>query len=95
MCPSGSARATKSPAMAPSAPGRFSTSTGWPRLADRLWPTVPRMRSGGVAAVSENGVLGDPTTATADAGAHLFAQMVADCLGRITRWEPDGNGMLR
>ena len=56
---------------------------------------MPRMRRGGVAAVSESGVLGDPTTATADAGARLFAQMVADCLSRVTRWEPDGDGMLR
>ena len=66
-----------------------------PGNAEPLAALMPRMRSGGVAAVSENGVLGDPTTATADAGAHLFAQMVADCLGRITRWEPDGDGMLR
>lgn len=56
---------------------------------------MPGMRRGGVAAVSEVGVLGDPTTATAEAGAQLFAEMVAGALGRITRWAPDHNGMLR
>lgn len=66
-----------------------------PGNAEPLAALMPRMRSGGVVAVSESGVLGDPTTATAEAGALLFAQMVADCLSRITRWEPDGDGMLR
>lgn len=45
--------------------------------------------------MSEVGVLGDPTTANAEAGAQLFAEMVAGALGRITRWAPDHNGMLR
>ena len=38
------------------------------------------MRRGGVAAVSELGVLGDPTTATAAEGARLFAEMVDGCV---------------
>jgi mycofactocin system creatininase family protein len=53
------------------------------------------MRSGGVAAVSEVGVLGDPTTASADAGARLFADMVRGVLDRFRRWAPDADGMLR
>jgi len=56
---------------------------------------MPGMLRGGVAAVSEVGVLGDPTTANAEAGAQLFAEMVAGALDRITRWAPDDNGMLR
>jgi creatinine amidohydrolase len=52
------------------------------------------MRSGGVAAVSELGVLGDPTTATALDGERLFAEMVGGCLRRIARWKPDRTGML-
>ena len=55
---------------------------------------MPAMRSGGVAAVSELGVLGDPTTATADDGARLFAEMVDGAVGRIARWAPDRDGML-
>ncbi len=56
---------------------------------------MPSMLRGGVAAVSEVGVLGDPTTANAEAGAQLFAEMVDDVLGRVARWAPDDNGMLR
>ena len=59
-------------------------------LADLL----PRMREGGLAAVSESGVLGDPTTATAAAGQRIFSTMVADCCARIQRWSPGPDGML-
>ena len=53
---------------------------------------MPAMRRGGVAAVSEVGVLGDPTTATASEGARLFAEMVDGCAGRIERWAPGATG---
>ena len=56
---------------------------------------MPSMRRGGVAAVSELGVLGDPTTASAEAGADLFAAMVTGALGRVERWAPGADGMLR
>jgi mycofactocin precursor peptide peptidase len=56
---------------------------------------MPAMRNGGIAAVSEVGVLGDPTTATATEGARIFAEMVAGCAGRVARWEPDRDGRLR
>jgi creatinine amidohydrolase/Fe(II)-dependent formamide hydrolase-like protein len=52
------------------------------------------MRSGGVAAVSELGVLGDPTAATAADGQRLFAEMVDGCVRRISRWNPSRDGML-
>lgn len=55
---------------------------------------MPRLRSGGVAAVSEIGVLGDPTTATGEDGARIFAAMAAQCRERIRRWAPTGDGML-
>jgi len=55
---------------------------------------MPAMRRGGIAAVSEVGVLGDPTTATAAEGERIFAEMVNGCAGRIRRWEPDQNGLL-
>jgi mycofactocin system creatininase family protein len=55
---------------------------------------MPQMRQGGVAAVSELGVLGDPTTATAEEGQRILADMVDACLRRITRWLPDRDGML-
>jgi mycofactocin precursor peptide peptidase len=59
-------------------------------LADLL----PQMRRGGVAAVSDLGVLGDPTTATAAEGERILAAMVDGCLQRIDRWTPDRDGML-
>ncbi|MGD9619972.1 MAG: mycofactocin biosynthesis peptidyl-dipeptidase MftE [Mycolicibacterium sp.] len=56
---------------------------------------MPEMRRGGVAAVSSLGVLGDPTTATAGQGQTIFSEMVDTCLGRVARWAPDHEGMLR
>jgi mycofactocin system creatininase family protein len=55
---------------------------------------MPAMRRGGVAAVSEIGVLGDPTTATERDGAQLFAAMVDECARRVSAWSPDARGML-
>jgi mycofactocin precursor peptide peptidase len=55
---------------------------------------MPSMRLGGVAAVSEVGVLGDPTTANAADGERMFADMVEDCARRIGRWAPRADGML-
>jgi mycofactocin system creatininase family protein len=55
---------------------------------------MPRLRRGGIAAVTDVGVLGDPTTATKTEGARIFAEMVDGCAGRIGRWTPGENGML-
>lgn len=44
---------------------------------------LPAMRSGGVVAVSPNGVLGDPTTANAAEGAHLVDHLVARLLNAL------------
>jgi mycofactocin system creatininase family protein len=56
---------------------------------------MPTIRRGGIAAVSEVGVLGDPTTATAAAGARFFSEMVEACVTRVRRWTPGGDGMLQ
>jgi creatinine amidohydrolase len=37
-----------------------------------------QLRSGGVRAVSTNGVLGDPTTATSEHGHNLLSQLTRD-----------------
>lgn len=60
-------------------------------LADLL----PSMQRGGVAAVSEVGVLGDPTTATAADGERFFAEMVDGCVRGIRDWAPAPDGMLQ
>ena len=61
---------------------------------EALTDLMPRLRRGGVAAVSESGVLGDPTTANAAEGERVFAAMVADCAHRVQRWTPQSDGML-
>jgi mycofactocin system creatininase family protein len=49
---------------------------------------LPALMSGGVAAVSPNGVLGDPTGASAYEGAVLLASMVNDVMARLTAVAP-------
>lgn len=56
---------------------------------------MPRLRDGGVAAVSAVGVLGNPTTASADDGARIFAEMVDTCTGRVAAWAPGAGGLLQ
>jgi mycofactocin system creatininase family protein len=56
---------------------------------------MPMMRRGGIAAVSDVGVLGDPTAATATEGERIFTEMVDDCVARVDRWTPGNDGMLR
>jgi mycofactocin precursor peptide peptidase len=55
---------------------------------------LPELRRGGMAAVSPVGVLGDPTTATAEEGMRIFDEMVDGCLRRVLRWRPGRDGML-
>ncbi|MFF0815736.1 mycofactocin biosynthesis peptidyl-dipeptidase MftE [Rhodococcus sp. NPDC003318] len=56
---------------------------------------MPQLRDGGVAAVSANGVLGDPRGADAAEGARLFEAMCARAAAAAERWQPDTRGMLR
>lgn len=55
---------------------------------------LPLMMAGGVAAVSANGVLGDPTGATAENGAALVATMADDIVRRISLGTADARGLL-
>ncbi|MGW5727013.1 mycofactocin biosynthesis peptidyl-dipeptidase MftE [Nocardia beijingensis] len=50
---------------------------------------LPLLRSGGVRAVSANGVLGDPADATAAEGAALLEHLSADLLDRTRLWWPE------
>lgn len=47
---------------------------------------MPALVCGGVAQVSDNGVLGDPTAATSERGHALLARAVDDLAGFIGRW---------
>lgn len=50
-----------------------------------LTEILPLMRAGGVAAVSPNGVLGDPTGANAAEGARVLEAMTNDVVNDVTR----------
>ena len=56
---------------------------------------MPRLRDGGVAAVSSVGVLGNPTTASAAEGSRIFAEMVDTCTRRVAAWTPGAGGLLQ
>ena len=56
---------------------------------------MPRLRDGGVAAVSPVGVLGNPTTASAAEGSRIFAEMVDTCTRRVAAWTPGAGGLLQ
>jgi creatinine amidohydrolase len=47
---------------------------------------MPQLRANGVKAVSASGVLGDPTTATAAAGAALLDELAADLIRHVATW---------
>jgi creatinine amidohydrolase len=53
-----------------------------------LAAVLGELRRGGVAAVSPNGVLGDPTDATAAEGRHLLDVLTADLLAAVASWRP-------
>jgi creatinine amidohydrolase len=50
---------------------------------------LPTLRAGGVAAVSPNGVLGDPAGASAEDGERMLDAMAMDLATALTRWHPD------
>lgn len=47
---------------------------------------LPELRAGGVVAVSANGVLGDPSGASAEEGRTLLDSMVADLVAAVGAW---------
>ena len=75
-------------------PDLVRTAAIAPGSTEPLEAVLPRLRDGGIAAVSPTGVLGDPTTASASAGERIFAEMVAGCVDRILRWQPATGGVL-
>ena len=70
-------------------------ASGRPGNTAPLAELLPAMRAGGVAAVSPNGVLGDPAGASAEEGERLLAAMADELAAALTRWTPDASGRLR
>ncbi|BCN45428.1 putative mycofactocin system creatinine amidohydrolase family protein MftE [Prescottella equi] len=55
---------------------------------------MPQLRSGGMLAATPNGILGDPTGATAEEGERLFADLVRRAGKAIENWAPRPDGRL-
>jgi mycofactocin system creatininase family protein len=55
---------------------------------------MPRLRAHGVRALSPNGVLGDPTGASAGEGKELLEDLVVRLVEAVHRWTPDERGKL-
>lgn len=67
------------------APGSVDMSRAVAGTTGTAHDLLPAMREGGVRAVSPTGVLGDPTTATAEHGRAVFAMWVGSLAQRLDR----------
>lgn len=78
-------------ALAPDTVARDRLAPGCTDPVDSL---MPRLRREGVRAVSPTGVLGDPTTATAQAGRRILAEMVDRLVHELTALDVGAQGRL-
>lgn len=69
-------------------PGSVRADAAEPGNTRPLAELLPALQADGVAAVSANGVLGDPTGADAREGARLLDAMAADLLAAVGAWVP-------
>ncbi|MCU1482242.1 MAG: mftE [Subtercola sp.] len=76
------------------APSAVDMAVAAPGNTGALGTLLPIMRTGGVAAVSPNGVLGDPTGATAAEGAEFFEAIVSSVADLIAGGATDSRGRL-
>jgi creatinine amidohydrolase len=72
-------------ALRPALVRRSRAAAGDPRPLAEL---MPRLRSAGVAGVSANGVLGDPSGAGAAEGERLLAALLDDLVAAVAAWDP-------
>jgi creatinine amidohydrolase len=68
------------------APDRVTLDRAAPGNTEPLADLLPVLSTGGTRAVSENGVLGDPTGASADEGRALLAAAIDDLEAIVTDW---------
>jgi creatinine amidohydrolase len=76
------------------APETVATDRLAPGCTEPVRSLMPRLRSEGVRAVSPSGVLGDPTTATAQAGKRILAEMVDRLVAELSALEVGPQGRL-
>jgi creatinine amidohydrolase len=67
-------------------PDRVRLTAAEPGDTRPLVAVMGELRRGGVAAVSPNGVLGDPTGATADEGRRLLDTLTTDLIATVATW---------
>jgi mycofactocin precursor peptide peptidase len=76
-------------------PGVVRLAAAQPGNTTPLAELLPTLVRGGVAAASPNGVLGDPTGATAEEGKELLGTMTAQLRDALARWQPTAAGRLQ
>jgi mycofactocin precursor peptide peptidase len=74
------------------APARVRMASAVPGDTRPLAEIWPLLRAGGVRAVSESGVLGDPAGATAGAGLALLDGLSAALIREVAAWHPEVRG---
>jgi creatinine amidohydrolase len=67
-------------------PAAVTMDRAEPGATEPLDTLLPRLMADGVGAVSPNGVLGDPTGATAPEGQALLDRLAADLAGAVAQW---------
>jgi mycofactocin system creatininase family protein len=75
-------------------PGVVREALAAPGATAPIAELLPRLRAEGVRAVSPDGVLGDPTGASAAEGADFLADLGGRLLTAATRWQVDATGRL-
>jgi mycofactocin precursor peptide peptidase len=56
---------------------------------------LPKLREGKLRELSPNGVLGDPTSATAGHGQVMLAEMISHLRAAVDAWQPDEFGRIQ
>jgi mycofactocin precursor peptide peptidase len=95
--PSGDAHAgrTETSLLLAIAPQLVRTGRIAPGCTASLSDLLPELRRAGVRSVSSSGVLGDPTTATAEEGWTVLAALVADLCAAVSSWARQGASSVR
>ena len=76
-------------------PGVVRLAAAQPGNTTPLAELLPTLVRGGVAGASPNGVLGDPTGATAEEGEELLGTLTAQLRDALARWQPTAAGRLQ
>lgn len=75
-------------------PGMVRVDAVRPGNTAPLAELLPALLTGGVAAISPNGVLGDPRAATREEGGQLLDDLATTLRARLAHWTPDPRGRL-